>query len=194
MKKSMILLGTACFFAVITNAQSDEVSVKKENSSLNQQEAVIKTEKRNERKKLAAIKGNTISSLLKDQFYRDFGNVPVTQWEQSVNFDEVTFIKDYQVFTAFYDDKTKLIGTSSEKTFADLPAKAQKYITEKYKDYTTGDVIFFDDNELNETDMILYNQPFDDADNYFVELAKDNKKIVMEVNMQGGVSYFTRLK
>lgn len=194
MKKSMMLLGTACFFAALTNAQTDEVSVKKDLSVLNQQEAVIKSEKRKDRKKLAAMKGNTISSRLKAEFYSDFGNVPVTQWERTANFDEVSFVKDAETFTAFYDTDTKLIGTSSEKTFADLPSKAQQEINKHYKDYTTEDVIFFDDNELNETDMILYNQQFDDADNYFVELKKDNKKIVLQVDVQGNVSYFSRLR
>ena len=38
--------------------------------------------------------------------------------------------------------------------------------------------------------MMLYGQQFADADNYFVELSKDNKKIVLQVNMSGEVFYF----
>ena len=42
--------------------------------------------------------------------------------------------------------------------------------------------------------MNLFDLQFDDADNYFVELEKDNKKIVVQVNMSGDVSYFKRLE
>ncbi len=41
--------------------------------------------------------------------------------------------------------------------------------------------------------MILYNNAFDDEDNYFVELQKDNKTIVVQVTMDGLIGYFTAL-
>ena len=96
--------------------------------------------------------------------------------------------------SAYYDIDANLIGTTMDKTFDDLPAKAQKYINSKYGSYSKSGVIFFDDNEFNETDMVLYNQPFEDADNYFVELQKDNKEIILRVNMNGDVSFFKQLK
>ena len=77
-----------------------------------------------------------------------------------------------------------------DKTFSDLPASAQKQINKEYKDYTIEKVIFFDDNEDVDTDMILYGSQFDDADNYFVELRKDNKDVVLQVTMDGLVGYF----
>ena len=63
-------------------------------------------------------------------------------------------------------------------------------INKEYKDYTIEKVIFFDDNEDVDTDMILYGSQFDDADNYFVELRKDNKDVVLQVTMDGLVGYF----
>jgi len=42
--------------------------------------------------------------------------------------------------------------------------------------------------------MILYEQLFQDEDNYFVELKKENKEIILEVNMNGDVSLFKQLK
>ena len=53
--------------------------------------------------------------------------------------------------------------------------------------------MFFDDNEWNETDMILYGNQFADADNYFVELKKDNKEIILQVNPIGNVSILKQL-
>ena len=63
----------------------------------------------------------------------------------------------------------------------------------QYSNYNIGDIIFFDDKELNETDMVLFDNQFDDIDSYFVELKKDNHKIVLEVSIEGDVSYFIRL-
>ena len=91
--------------------------------------------------------------------------------------------------TAFYDNDGKLVGTTMIKTFADVPANGQKQIKKKYKDYTVGPVIFFDNNEFNETDMMLYGLQFDDEDNYFVELTKGNSKIVVRVNSAGDLLF-----
>jgi hypothetical protein len=41
--------------------------------------------------------------------------------------------------------------------------------------------------------MILYGDQFDDEDNYFSELKKDNKAIVVQVTMDGAAGYFTDL-
>ena len=62
------------------------------------------------------------------------------------------------------------------------------------KTHTVNAVLFVDDNELNDEDMILYNQQYDDVDSYFIELQKDNKEIVLHVTMDGTVYFFTRLK
>ena len=150
--------------------------------------------KKADREILRKLKGNEVSYRSKDAFYGDFGNIAVTKWERGTNFDEATFTKDGQVMEAFYDYNSKLAGTVQNKSFAGLPANAQKFINEKYNNYAAGAVILFDDNELNETDMILFGQQFDDADNYFVELKKAETKIIVQVNMSGDISYFTRIK
>ena len=41
--------------------------------------------------------------------------------------------------------------------------------------------------------MVLYGNAFEDADNYFVELANNDKTIVLQVSMDGLVSYFKDL-
>ena len=134
------------------------------------------------------------SQLTKDQFYHDFGDVKIIEWSKNRNLDEVTFIKDGHTLNAFYDDEPLLVGTTENKKFSDLPPQTQKTLKTFYKDYSVGDIILFDDNEANETDMILYNQPFEDADNYFIELTKGNTKIIVEADMYGKTSYFTKLK
>ena len=42
--------------------------------------------------------------------------------------------------------------------------------------------------------MVLYNQQFMDNNNYFVEMKSENKRIVLRVNMEGDVFYFTQTK
>ena len=194
MKRLLILSAATLVLATAVNAQTSTASVKKDIANLNKQGSVIKKEKREERKELKKLKGSEVSYQAKEEFYRDFNNMTVTKWERTGNYDKATFTKDGQVMTAYYDADAKLVGTVSDKTFADLPAKAQKLIDFKYQGYSKESVLIFDDNELNETDMIVYNQKFEDADNYFVELKKDNKEIVLKVNVSGDVSFFKQLK
>jgi hypothetical protein len=180
MKKLLLLSAATIMLAAALQAQPGLASVK--------------TEKKEERKELRKLNGNVVSERAKEQFFSDFGNMSGAQWKRSTNFDEVVFNKDGKVTTAFYDDAANLVGTTSASNFASLPAKAQDFINDNYKGYSKGDVIFFDDNEYNDTDMLLFNQQFDDEDSYFVELKKGNKAIIVEVNMGGDVSYFTGVR
>ena len=75
-----------------------------------------------------------------------------------------------------------------------LPEKARDRIDKMYPGYTIEKVVFFDDNEANETDMLLYNESFEDQDNYFPLLVKDSKKIILKVSPEGEISFFQELK
>jgi len=158
-----------------------------------EQANVSKKELKSERKALRKLEGSYVSQFAKNNFYTDFGNIPNVQWRRDLNFDVASFSENGQKMEAFYDSDANLVGTTTIKTFADLPANAQSEIKSKYKDYSIGQVLFFDDNEWNETDMILYGSQFNDADNYFVELSKGNDKIVVRVDVPGYVYYFTKL-
>ena len=146
------------------------------------------------RARATASLSSEVSPFSKDQFSRDFSNVSNVAWEHTPYYDEATYTQNGKIYTAFYDADSKLVGTTTVKTFSDLPAKAQTFIHEKYKDYTVVGVILYDDNEFNDTDMMLFNQQFEDQDNYFVELRKDNQAIVLQVDMEGWVYFFTRLQ
>ena len=183
MKKLFILSTAAFLIAGIANAQAPTALARND----------IKTEKRNERKELRKLNGNTVSQNAKDQFAVDFGNTPGDKWERTANFDEVTFRKNGKEMTAYYDDESKLVGTTNTVTFNSIPLKAQNLIKKQYKGYRPGEVLFFDDNEANETDMLLYGLQFDDVDSYYVSLKKGSKTTVVQVSMDGGVSYFTQL-
>jgi hypothetical protein len=153
-----------------------------------------KKEQKAERVALKKLEGTNVSEMAKNSFTRDFGNLPNVHWKRVGTYDEAAFKKDGKEMIAFYDIDANLVGTTEPKTFADIPAKGQEQIKKEYKDYTIGPIILYDDNEANSTDMIMYGIQFEDADNYFVELTKGTRNIVVQVNMNGLVLFFTELK
>jgi len=122
--KTLIVSTVVVLLAVATvgaNAQTTTKEVKKE----------LKTEKKEARQKLRKLEGQQVSSKARDNFRSDFDNTSNAKWVRGPQFDEVTFTKDGKVMTAYYDYNSALVGTTSNKTFADLPAKAQKEIKNK---------------------------------------------------------------
>ena len=190
MKKLFILSAAALLAGYNLQAQNQEVAIRKNEKMLSRQEKSIHQEKKADRKELKELKGKDVSYEAKEQFYRDFGDTPAT-WRRETPYDIATFTKDGVLQSAYYDADAQLVGTTFQKNYADLPTKAKETIEKKYKGYAVDAVIYFDDNEYNDTDMILYGQQFADEDNYFVELVKGTKKIVLRSNMAGDVSFFS---
>ena len=193
MKKLIVLSAMTFVLAAAGNAQTNEASLKNEIKTDKKEESAIKKEKQKEKKELRKLEGKEVSYHTQDQFARDFGDIPGVKWTRSAYYDVAVFTKDGQTSKAYYDYDSELVGTTTLKTFEDIPLKAQNYINQKYKGYSKDAIILFDDNELNETDMIMYDQQFEDADNYFVELNNGSKRIVLQVDMKGNVSFFRQL-
>lgn len=84
-----------------------------------------KKELKGERVALRKLEGTCVSDVAKKSFNEDFGNVPNVKWKREENFDIATFIKDGKEIKAYYDIEGKLVGTTSQRTFADLPTKGQ---------------------------------------------------------------------
>jgi hypothetical protein len=131
-----------------------------------------------------------VSSISKEQFAFDFDHTSNPVWRRTSLFDEVSFNRDGKTFTAFYDTHSLLVGTTSVAKFSDLPENAQKRIKEDYKNYSVESVVNYDDNELNASDIELFGLKTDAADSYFVELKKDNKRLVVQVFTSGDVTFF----
>jgi hypothetical protein len=196
MKTKSILLTTfflaLSFTQLIAQEASNEsttTNVKSEKSEL----IASKKEAKKEKSEMRKLSGITIPQLTRDAFYSDFGNVPDAKWNRAVYFDEAVFTKDGKEMKAYYDFNNKLVGTTMMKSFNDVPIKAQNEIKTKYKDYAIKQVVYFDDNELNESDMLLWETPFDDEDNYFVVLSKESNNIILKVNLRGDVVFFTKM-
>jgi hypothetical protein len=194
MKKIWIISLATCFTAVTANAQETDLSLRAYSKEMNQNELSGPSGDLIKHSDLTDPELKQFSYQTRANFYADFGYIPITGWEISGEFDKISFIKNGVLYTAYYDYDSELVGTTSNVSITDLPAHALENINKKYEGYTIGDVVFFDDNELNESEMVYYGNPFDDADNYFVELKNDKEKIVVKVNTAGDISFFTTLK
>jgi homoserine acetyltransferase len=127
------------------------------------------------------------------QFGMDFPDAKNVSWTRD-QFEKASFINaEGKQIDAFYDYNSQLIGTTAFVDYAQLPAAAHKQIDKTFKGYTVGPVLLYDDNEDNQTDMVLFTTPFEDRDNYFAELTKGDKKIVVQITMAGDVYFFKSL-
>jgi hypothetical protein len=193
MKKLMIVPIALLLAGAGLNAQDNSMSVAKASTDKKEVKAE-KKEVKKEKKELRHLQGDDVSGLAKDHFSQDFANVSNPSWRRTSYFDEASFVQEGKPMTAYYDNDAELVGTTSPADFSTLPMSAQNNIKKHYKGYSIDKVVLFDDNEFNVSDMVLYGGIISDEDNYFVELSKGQKAIVLEVTMDGDVSYFTRRK
>jgi hypothetical protein len=184
MKKFAVLLMTFLATVAVLTGQAQKAEKVKETNK----------EQKSDRVALKKLEGTIVDNKSKIAFETDFKGATNVQSKRVDTFDEFSFInKDGHKMKAFYDENSVLVGTTQDKAMADLPPKGLQKIKEMYKDYTIGPVVFFNDNELNETDMILWGIQFDDTNNYFVELSKGTKKIIVKVSSGGSVNFFKNL-
>jgi len=185
MKRLEILL-IALFLLVTVDISQAQVAK-------NETKKVIKSENKGGHIALRKLKGVSINPVSKVNFVKSFGKQPETIWKRGIFFDEATFREGGHDITAYFDEKGILVGTTSLVNFGDIPMLAQKMIFKTYKYARIGKVIFFDDNELNATDMVMYGIQFDDADNYFVEMTQGTKRFILDCNKKGKVVIFKNL-
>lgn len=192
--KTLLLTGVALLFFAGTSFSQSKQSLKKDIRRIDHREAVLKDMKRKDKITLRKLEGKEASYQSTQQFKMDFGNATNVNWTRDGFFDKATFTQNGKTMEAYYNFDAQLVGTVTPSTFSALPANAQKDIQKHYKDYKVMKVIYYDDNEANSNDMLLYGAQFEDEDSYFVELSKNNKKIVLHVVPDGGVFYFTEIK
>lgn len=191
---SVSLLLSAGVFAQ-QNKKSNEETIRDNAAVAKNEEMQVKSDIKSDKKDLRKLEGKEASYQAKQAFYRDFGTLKVIRWRRTPEYDQATYRdKDGTVHDAYYDYDADLIGTSTLKTFSDLPESAQNWINKEYSGYKHKEVLFFKDNEYNDTNMTLYGMAFDDADNYFVELQKGHHKVVLQVDPEGLVTFFATLK
>jgi hypothetical protein len=157
-----------------------------------------KSEEDDNRKEIVKEKriGNLddVGVLTKSQFANDFPDATNVHFESTKDFDKISFVQGSKEFTAYYDYQSQLVGTTEKKSFADLPSNAKYEILRKYAGYAIADVVEFNDNQSDNSEMILYGNSYHDGDNYFVELKTNSKAILVKVDLSGRVDFATTLK
>ena len=133
------------------------------------------------------------SRAIEFQFSQDFPNAKYVTWAQG-RFAEASFLDGDVLKVAYYDEDNNLVGSTTDMDASALPEKARDHLNKMYPGYAIEKVVFFDDNEGNDTDMFLYSTSFEDEDNYFPLLVKGSKKIILKVSLEGEVSFFESLK
>jgi hypothetical protein len=189
--KHAIVFGSLLIFTATTAFSQEVLSL---NEPIQFASHKAGREQREENRAIRRDKAATTPNYTTEQhFQTDFPNAANVSWKRA-GFEEALFTSDGKEMKAFYDYDHTLIGTTTPVNYIDLPAIARKYIEKHYSDYTPQSVILFNDNDYNQSDMVLYGNAFEDADNYFIELSNNNNKIiVLQVNMEGLVTFFRDL-
>ena len=185
----------SCSTVNISRAQAPEFSYSGEKKELRQEKKQIATEEKSARREETTARHSEVNNMTRQQFRLDFPQAQNPSYYVGKRFDEVFYTQDGERFTAYYDETSSLVGTTTTKQFEDIPKDAQEKIMHRYidKGYSLNRVILFNDNEATDTDMWLYENQFDDTDTYFVELNKDGRMTVLQVDMDGEVSFFKKI-
>lgn len=185
--KNVLIIGSVLVFTATTAFSQEVISL---NEPISFTGHKVSREQKEENRAVRREKAATTPNYTTEQhFQTDFPNATGISWRKA-GFEEAIFTLEGKEMKAFYDYNHDLIGTTTTVDYNTLPIAARKYIEKHFSDYTPQQVILFDDNEYNTSDMILYGNAFDDADNYFIELSNNNKTIVLQSNMEGMVTYF----
>jgi hypothetical protein len=180
------IIGITAFLLVTGSVVWGHNPFEGKNSDGGGKKSELRKERRKERNELWA---HIASPAVELQFNYDFPNAKDAYWTNG-NFREVTFSDNGITKTAYYDEDNALVGTTTDVTFSTLPLKAQENIQKNFPGYSVEKVVFFEDNEANETDMYLYNQSFKDVDTFFPVLTKGGHTIILSVTPDGEVSFF----
>ncbi len=188
--KHAIVFGSMLILSATTVFSQEVVSL---NEPIHFASHKLNKSQREETRSVRREKAATSPNYTTEQhFETDFPNATNVSWRRA-GFEEVQFMLNGKELKAFYDYDHDLIGTTTVVNYSVIPEAARKYIEKHYSDYTMQQVILFNDNEFNDNDMILYGNTFADADNYFVALSNNNKTIVLQVNVEGLVTFFKDL-
>jgi len=120
--------------------------------------------------------GNNISPTAVKRFQQDFGSVADVRWEKSGSYAKATFDRNGSSVSAWYNKDAKLVGTSSARSFSEMPGQVQEKIKSAYNDYYVVSVQGFD--------SVRGNRP-SGAQNWLVELSDGTAKIIVKVNAYG---------
>jgi hypothetical protein len=189
--KNLTISFVALFFVVsVCRGQTKDIK----NYANNMDKKEKRIEQRTEHKEMRKLAVYNVSDYSLKSFNTDFGANSTVSWTKSDYFDEASFIRNGQETKAYYDFEGNLVGTTTNKTFTDIPLRGQKTITKSYSGFSVESVLLYDFNKLSDAQMILFNEQFVDSKNYFVQMTNGKERIVLQVTPVGQVFLFKQIK
>jgi hypothetical protein len=195
MKKFAILLVMLLPAFSVLNAHMQTMTAERGNGPEYGKEVKSAKPVKSEKAPVNAEASESVSAEIMTNFDIDYPKAEDVVWHRTDNLNQAIFTnaKDGLRTSAYYDFDGNLVGSTTAKKLADLPEKAIQIIKTAYKDYSVGPIIYFLDNPINDTDMVLWATVFNDTDMYFAELDKGTQKIIVRITPSGDVSYFKEL-
>jgi len=126
---------------------------------------------------LMASTGKSLNFSGAQSFKREFPDATMVSYKNVNQFVAVNFVSNDTKMEAFYSADGELVAKSRAIYLSDLPSNAAESINKKYADWTTGEVIEYDNF-------------VDNVSCYYVSLVKENKKIILQVDKDGHVSLY----
>jgi len=126
---------------------------------------------------LMASTGKSLNFSGAQSFKREFPDATMVSYKNVNQFVAVNFVSNDTKMEAFYSADGELVAKSKAIYLSDLPSNAAESINKKYADWTTGEVIEYDNF-------------VDNVSCYYVSLVKENKKIILQVDKDGHVSLY----
>lgn len=197
MKKLAFLLVMLLPAFSVSNAQTQTLTAERGNGNGPEYGKEVKSARpaKSEKAPINAEASESVSAEIMTSFDINYPKAEDVVWNRTDNLNQAIFTnaKDGLRTSAYYDFDGNLVGSTTAKKLADLPEKAQQIIKTAYKDYSVGPIIYFLDNPINDTDLVLWATVFNDTDMYFAELDKGTQKIIVRITPSGDVSYFKEL-
>lgn len=122
-----------------------------------------------------ALDATNVNFKVKSSFEAKFSGAQNVTWSAKDAYLKATFTIADERVEAFFGTDGDLIGLSRQVDLKKLPLNAIQTIQKKYGDYKVTEIIEFDR---------------DGEKAYYVSLADDNKKQILEVSLYGNVSVF----
>ena len=112
-------------------------------------------------------------------FNKQFPDAAHVSWKEGAQFYTATFSLNEQGFSAYFDRDGRFLGTTRNILFSQLPIPVMKAVTDRYDLAQVSGLFEFNNGESSE---------------YFMHVAKKNRKYLVKISSSGTVSTVKRIK
>lgn len=198
MRKVLFITAIALYFVgsstIFAQNERQELKLKKAIDSISKLELSLHKQKKNLKKEIHELESHDVNRLTQKQFAIDFSDIKDVIWHKLEYCDKATFLNNGCLTKAYYNASHELMGTTTHKTLADLPEKAQAKINDEYGDYEKSHVIYYDASDIVNSEIVIYDREYSEPDSYYIELTKNDSEVVLGFNNQGKLIFNKKIK